>query len=151
MITPEEIEHWRHTWFTTQNAVLWVAGETPAGLRLPLPSGQRWAVPAPTSALPQTPAFFASERSVAAMDAVIRRVPAAGAFAEVLERNLFRDLRQEGGFSYSASTATEARGDGWTTLIAGIDALPEKIDAALGGFIDVLARLRAGRIEENDL
>src|SRR5258708_37446419 len=78
MITPEEIEHWRHTWFTTQNAVLWVAGEIPAGLRLPLPSGQRWAVPAPTSALPQTPAFFASERNVVAMDAVIRRVPAAG-------------------------------------------------------------------------
>lgn len=151
MITAEEIEHWRRTWFTTQNAALWIAGEIPAGLRLSLPSGQRWAVPVPTSTLPQTPAYFAAERNVVAMDAVIRRVPAAGAFAEVLERNLYRDLRQEGGFSYSASTATEPRGDGWTTLTAGIDALPEKLDAALGGFIDVLARLRAGRIEEGDL
>ena len=41
--------------------------------------------------------------------------------------------------------------DGWATITAAVDALPESLDAALGGFIDVLARLRAGRIERDDI
>jgi zinc protease len=151
MIEAEELDHWRRTWFTRENAVLWIAGQIPAGLRLRLPSGQRHSVPVPTSALPSTPAFFSSDRNVVAMDAVVRRRPAVSVFAQVLERSLYRDLRQEGSYSYAAAAATEPRGDGWTTLTAGADALPESLDATLGGFIDVLARLRAGRIDGDDI
>jgi predicted Zn-dependent peptidase len=151
MITAEELDHWRRMWFTRENAVLWVAGEIPAGLRLRLPEGQRRAVPAPTSSLPQRPAHFPEEHNVVALQTLVRRGPAVPVYAEVLERNLFRDLRQEGGYSYSVATDIEPRGDGWTTVTAGVDALPEKLDAALGGFIDVLARLRAGRIESADM
>jgi zinc protease len=151
MITAAELDHWRQTWFTTQNAVLWIAGEVPAGLRLSLPPGQRWALPAVTSTLPITPAYFESDRNVVMVDAVVRHTPAVAVFAEVLERNLFQDLRQEGGLSYSANASSDPRGDGWSTVRAAADALPEKLDGALGGFVDVLARLRAGRIDEHDI
>ena len=151
MISPDELDHWRRTWFTRENAVLWIAGEIPAGLRLRLPSGQRWGVPVATSALPSTPAYFSANHNMVAMDAVVRRRPAVNVFAEVLERNLYRDLRQEGGYSYTASASTDPRGDGWTTVTAGVDALPASLDATLGGFIDVLARLRAGRIDSEDI
>ena len=133
-ITPDELEHWRRTWFTRENAVLWIAGEIPASLRLNLPSGQRWRTPSPTSALPQTPAYFCSDRNVVAMDSVVARRPAASAYAEVLERNLFRDLRQDGGYSYSVGGGTDPRGDGWTTIVAGVDALPEKLGRGPGWF-----------------
>ncbi|MFD0594182.1 hypothetical protein ACFQZ4_18355 [Catellatospora coxensis] len=39
------------------------------------------------------------------------------------------------------------RGDGYATVSAYADALPEKQDAVLGGFVDVLARLRHGTID----
>jgi Predicted Zn-dependent peptidases len=71
--------------------------------------------------------------------------------AKVLGRELFRDLRQQGGYSYTATAVYESRGDGSATITALADALPDKQDAVLGGFVDVLAKLSAGRIESADL
>jgi predicted Zn-dependent peptidase len=151
-ITAEDLRQWASTWFTAENAVLWIAGDhVPTGLRLALPRGLRRPVPAPTSALPVVPAYFADGRTGVVMDAVVRTRSAAGVYAEVLERCLFRDLRQEDGVSYSAAADADPRGDGFATVLAAVDALPEKLDAALGGFVDTLARLRVGRIDQADI
>ena len=75
----------------------------------------------------------------------------AAVFAGVLERELFRTLRQEQGLSYTADAAYDWRGDEYAHIRALADALPEKQDAVLGGFLDVLAKLRVGRIEQADL
>ncbi|MFI6266184.1 M16 family metallopeptidase [Micromonospora sp. NPDC051006] len=151
-LTAEDLRQWAARWFTRENAVLWIAGDRiPAGLRLPLPAGVRQPVPAVSSALPQTPAYFVNGSRAVVLDAVVRRSTAASAFAGVLERELFRSLRQEGGLSYAIQAGYEPRGDGHATLRALADALPEKQDAVLGGFIDVLAKLRVGRIEQADL
>ncbi len=150
-IGPEHIQHWVRSWFTRENAVLWIAGAgVPAGLRLRLPSGVRRPVPAVTSALPRTPAYYSDGEGVV-MDAVVKRSTAASLFSGVLERELFRSLRQEGGYSYTATTDYDPRGDGYAVLTAYADALPEKQDAVLGGFVDALARMRIGRIEAGDL
>src|SRR5690606_40665827 len=63
--------------------------------------------------------------------------------AHVLERELFRSLRQEGGLSYTVVADYEPRDLTHAHLIALADALPEKQGAVLGGFIDVLAKLRS--------
>ncbi|MCI4062089.1 hypothetical protein MRQ36_05720 [Micromonospora sp. R77] len=123
----------------------------PAGLRLALPSGVRRPVPAASSALPHTPAYFVNGSRAVVLDAVVRRRTAASVFAGVLERELYRTLRQEDGVSYAINTGYQPRGDGHATLRALADALPEKQDALLGGFVDVLAKLRVGRIEQADL
>jgi hypothetical protein len=68
-----------------------------------------------------------------------------------LGRALFRALRQEGGYSYTATTGYESRRDGFAVVTAFADALPEKQDAVLGEFVDVLAGFQAGRIEHTDL
>lgn len=151
MLTPAELTHWTRTWFTRENAVLWVAGEIPPGLRLPLPSGRRMPLPQPTSALPATPAWFVNGPPAVVMDTVVPHGAPAAVFTEVLERALFHDLRQEGGLSYAVSSNYDDRGDGWATITAGADAHAEKLDAVLGGFVDTLARLRVGRIEERDI
>ncbi|MEU5944429.1 insulinase family protein [Micromonospora sp. NPDC047465] len=151
-ITAEDLRQWAARWFTRENAVLWIAGATvPAGLRLTLPTGVRQPVPAASSALPQTPAYFVGGSRVVVLDAVLRRRTATSVFAGVLERELFRSLRQEAGLSYQTTAAYEPRGDGHATLRALADALPEKQDAVLGGFVDTLAKLRVGRIEPADL
>ncbi len=151
-ITADDLRGWLATYFTRDNAVLWIAGDgVPAGLRLDLPAGTRRPAPAATSALPATPAYFAGPSRATAWDAVVRRSAAAGVFSGVLERELFRALRQEGGLSYTAQTNYEPRGDGYATIAAIADALPEKADAVLGGFVDVLAKLRVGRIDPADV
>lgn len=147
-ITPDDLRAWVAYWFTRENAALWIAGpDVPAGLRLTLPSGQRRPAPPPSSALPVRPAYFRGPANVVAWNAVVPRRPAASIFAGVLERALFRSLRQESGLSYTVQTDYDPRGDGTAVLTALADALPEKQDAVLGGFVDVLAAARVGRID----
>lgn len=152
MITPDELRAWAAAYFTRDNAVLWIAGrDVPAGLTLRLPGGSRRPVPPASSTLPVTPAYFSGDSQAVAMDAVVRSRTAASVFTGVLERELFRGLRQEGGLSYIASADYNPRGDGHAVITALADSLPEKQEAVLGGFIDVLAKLRVGRIEQADI
>ncbi|MEU4087924.1 insulinase family protein [Streptomyces aureus] len=149
---PEDVRRWAQTWFTRDNAVLWVAGERlPAGLSLTLPGGGRRPMPQVTSALPAAPAYFSDGTGGVLLDAVVADTTAARLYAGVLERELSRSLRQEGGYSYTAASDYAPRRDGFATVTAFADALPAKQDAVLGGFVDVLAGLRAGRIAQADL
>ncbi|MEU2611132.1 insulinase family protein [Micromonospora sp. NPDC007271] len=150
-LTEHDLRHWAARWFTRENAVFWIAGnQVPAGLRLALPPGVRQPLPRMSSALPHTPAYFVNGARAVVLDAVVRRRTAAGVFAGLLERELFRSLRQEDGLSYTVTAGYQPCGDR-ASLHALADALPEKQDAVLGGFIDVLAKLRVGRIEQADL
>ena len=151
-LTADDVRQWAATWFTRQNAVLWISSDNvPAGLRLRLPEGTRRPLPKPTSALPTTPAYFCDRANGVVFDAVVRRSSAASVFAAVLEREMYRSLRQEGGYSYTANTSYDPRGDDYATITALADALPDKQDAVLGGFVDVLAKLRVGAIDQADL
>lgn len=151
-LTPDDLRAWVARYFTKENAVLWVGGPTlPTGLRLNLPSGARQPVPAPSSALPAMPAYFSGSARVVGFEGIMRRSTAGSIFAGVLERELFRALRQEGGWSYTATASYDPRGDEYASIVALADSLPEKHDAVLGGFVDVLAKLRVGRIEQSDV
>lgn len=151
-VRPDDVREWAGTWFTRDNAVLWIAGERlPAGLSLKLPAGQRRPMPAVTSALPTAPAYFSDGKGGVLLDAVVTDTTAARLYAGVLERELSRSLRQEGGYSYTAASDYTSRRDGFATVTAFADALPAKQDAVLGGFVDVLAGLQVGRIAQADL
>ncbi|MEV0896157.1 insulinase family protein [Actinoplanes sp. NPDC049802] len=147
-LTPDHLRTWTAHYFNRQNAALWIAGPgVPAGLELKLPEGMRRPPPAPSSALPVRPAYFPGDSDVVAWDAVVDRGAGAAVFADVLKRSLFRSLRQESGLSYQVHTEYTPRTGGRAVLTAVADALPEKRDAVLGGFIDVLAAARLGRID----
>jgi predicted Zn-dependent peptidase len=144
-LTADQVRHWAETRFTRDNAVLFLtADRIPDGLDLTLPAG-------PSSALPVTPAYLRGEDGHLVFTSVVRRSTAAAVFAEVLGRALFQDLRQKGGYSYSAEADYSSRDADFATLTAYADALPQKQDAAVGGFVDAFARLRAGRIEQAEL
>ncbi|MFC9583747.1 M16 family metallopeptidase [Streptomyces yangpuensis] len=151
-ITAEDVRNWARTRFTAGNAVLWITSDTlPEGLDLTLPAGEWRPAPEPTSALPATPAYFQGADGVVVLSSVLPRSTAARLFADVLGKELFRELRQKGGYSYTASAEYHPRDTGHATLFAYADALPAKQDALVGAFVDVLAKLRAGRIEQADL
>ncbi|MGW2211029.1 M16 family metallopeptidase [Streptomyces sp. NPDC001781] len=148
----QDVWQWARSWFTADNAVLWIAGEhIPAGLSLKLPAGDRRAMPAVTSALPATPAYFSDGTGGVLLDAVVADTTAAWLYSGVLERELTRSLRQEGGYSYTAASDFTSRRDGHALVTAFADSLPAKQDAVLGGFVDVLAGFQAGRITQADL
>jgi hypothetical protein len=151
-ITEDDLRAWVARYFTRENAVLWVAGEAvPSGLALDLPSGTRQPLPPPSSALPSTPACFGGSAGLVAWDTLVPRAPAAAVFADVLERMLFRELRQESGISYAAQTDYQPLGREHVVITAAADSLPENSGAVLGGMVDVLATLRAGRVDPADV
>ncbi|MET8951604.1 insulinase family protein [Streptomyces sp. NPDC004533] len=151
-LTADQVRHWAETRFTRDNAVLWITGDhVPDGLDLTLPGGSRIPAPVASGALPVRPAYIRGDDGRVVFDAVLRRSTAAAVFADVLGRALFRELRQEGGFSYTADADYTPRDADFATLTAYADALPQKQDAVVGGFVDVFARLRAGRIEQAEL
>ncbi|MFJ3925735.1 M16 family metallopeptidase [Streptomyces sp. NPDC090022] len=151
-LTGHAVRAWAQEWFTRENAVLWMTTDTlPEGLDLTLPSGTWRPAPAPTSALPQTPAYFHGDDGGVVLSSVLPRSTRANLFTEVLGKELFRELRQKGGYSYTAAADYCVRDADHATVLAYADALPEKQGAVVGAFIDVLAKLRAGRIEQADL
>ncbi|MFJ7155718.1 M16 family metallopeptidase [Streptomyces sp. NPDC101118] len=146
------VRDWAAARFTRGNAVLWMTTDTlPEGLDLKLPAGPRHPVPAPSSALPVTPAHYPGEDGAMAMSTVVRRSVAATLFSDLLGKALFRDLRQKGGFSYTAQSDYTPRDPEYATITALADALPAKQGAVVGGFVDVLAALKAGRIDPEAL
>ena len=150
-LTPDDLRAWIARYFTSNNAVLWFSGSIPANLKVSLAPGVRQPLPAVTSALPTTPAWFEGPPRTVAMHTVVGRSAAAQVYADVLERELFRALRQEGGFSYTAATGYEPIDKDTAAIIALADANPEKQDAALGAFVDVVAKLRWGTFNQIDL
>ncbi|WP_239155895.1 insulinase family protein [Streptomyces sp. SID14446] len=151
-LSADAVRHWAQTRFTRDNAVLWITSDhVPEGLDLTLPTGTRFPAPAASSALPVTPAYIQGDDGHVVFDAVVRRSTAASVLGDVLGRALFQDLRQEGGYSYTAGCGYTPRDAHHATLTAYADSLEQKQDAVVGGFVDVLARMRAGRIEQAEL
>ncbi|MFI5494072.1 M16 family metallopeptidase [Actinoplanes sp. NPDC051859] len=151
-ITADDLRDWVARYFTRDNAVLWVAGDqVPADLRLSLPGGTRRPSPAPSSALPVTPACFGGPAGVVGWSAVVDHEPAGIVFADLLQRTMFRTLRQEAGMSYAAHTDYQPTGTDTALVTALADCLPDRQGAVLGAFVDELAALRVGRIDPADV
>ncbi|WAL66565.1 hypothetical protein ORV05_01735 [Amycolatopsis cynarae] len=150
-ISADDVRSWAGSWFTRQNAILWIAGErVPTELDLPLPEGTRRPAPEPRPVVASA-GYIESGTGRVIVESVIRRGMAGRVLALLLERELFRSLRQEGGYSYTATASYSQWGRDSATLTALADALPEQQDAVLGGVIDVLAQLKAGRLSAGEL
>jgi predicted Zn-dependent peptidase len=151
-ITAEDVRDWVSEWFVTGNAVMWITGAgIPPDLDLRLPPGPRRPVPVWSDILAATPAFCRGNPGGVLLDAVIPRSAAASLFANVASRALFRSLREEGGYSYTAQCEYEPIGVDTARVTMYADALEDAQAAATGGLVDVLAALRGGAVDANDL
>ncbi|MET9851721.1 insulinase family protein [Streptomyces sp. NPDC006450] len=151
-LTAEQVRDWARTRFTTGNAVLWItAGTVPEGLDLTLPAGGRLPAPEATSALPELPARFPGDDGSVTLTSVLPRSAAASLFTEVLGKQLLRELRRDSGYAYTATATYLPRDAGSATVVARAEALPQHQDAMAGAFVDVLAKLRTGRVDPSAL
>jgi zinc protease len=121
-----EIEAWRRRWFVAGNAVLWISGVIPRGLRVELPAG-----PAPAMAplrplgLP-LPGFVLGARGGIGLSLTGRRSDAAVVALDVLEHRLTQVLRHERGLSYGVTEAREWLDADLFHAWLAADALPEQ-------------------------
>lgn len=151
-ITADDVGDWVSEWFVTGNAVMWITGAgIPPDLDLRLPPGPRRPVPDWTEPLITTPAFCRGNPGGVLLDAVVPRSAAASLFAKVASRALFRALREEGGYSYTAQCEYERIGPDSARITMYADALEDAQAAVVGGLVDVLAALRGGAVDANDL
>ncbi|WP_051400066.1 M16 family metallopeptidase [Haloechinothrix halophila] len=138
----DELRDWSRRWFTRGNAALWlIGGPPPDGLRIDLPDGPRMPPPAPTDALPRTPATFPAPVNGVGWGGVVERSTAAKVYSELLGRRLHRELRIDSGLSYSPSAAYTPRDAEHAHIVAFADALPAAYDELVPAFTRVLDRL----------
>jgi zinc protease len=148
ILTKEQVRQWAVARFNRRNVVLWIAGDrVPDGLRLDLPDGDRWRLPRESSALPVTPAYFSTGSPLIVMEAQVPRTRAAVMHTRLLERALFRELRQNRGLSYTAAAMYTTDGRSRATLTTIVDALPDKLDDTLECFLGELTNLERQQID----
>lgn len=151
-LTPDAVRWWADQNFTAGNAAVWIAGDRlPEGLDLRLPPGPRRRPPVPTSALDETPAYFQLARRDATLQALIPRSTPSVLYTQILATALHAELRVRDGVSYSAHAEYSPRDADTATVGVIADALPDKVNSAASGMLDVLARLRWGTIGEDEL
>jgi zinc protease len=129
------VESWRRRWFVAGNAVLWICGAVPNGLRVELPPGPSLP-PAPLRPLGVAlPGFVTGGRGGVGLSLAARRSDAATVALDILQQRLTQVLRHERGLSYGVSASREwLDGDTFHAWLAA-DALPEQTASVAHGML----------------
>jgi hypothetical protein len=140
----EAVVAWSRDWFTRGNAVVWIAGPIPAGLRLALPDGPRRPIPPaiPIADLP-LPAWTAIRVPGIALGLHTPRTFDATIAGRILTKRLETHLRYELGRSYEVSIAYQPldADEALSSIFAScLDEDAEKVRAAFLATVDQLAR-----------
>jgi len=142
---------WAATRFGRENAVLWLSGEPPSGLRLPLGDGPRIPPPEPSSALDATPSWYVEGTSGAALLTTVDRTSAATALRHVLEKSLRARLRYDQGASYSPNVMYEPRDASTGHLWVVADAVEGHQRAVRDDLLTALEAVSGGLVDEQAL
>lgn len=144
------VRAWSAEWFTRDNAVLWIMSDhLPPGLELSLPAGRYHPIPE-ERVYPTTPAYINGGPGLL-IDALLPRSIEASLFTAVAVKTLFRALRTEDGLSYTVDGRYEPLDADTARVLIWADSLPEQQAAMIGGAIDAVAALRAGRFDPRDI
>jgi zinc protease len=150
-LTENELHGWTSQRFTSANAVLWLSGPPPAGLRLALPSGARLPPPTPEPRRFGGPAWFGIGDSGMALTALGEPGWPLGAAGRWLQRSLFARLRMQEGVAYKIALDYRPLSHDLAEIVALVDGLPEAAAEAAEGLLDVLADIAASPMPEGEL
>lgn len=147
----DDVRAWRSRWFTAGNAVLWIAGPWPDGLRIDLPAGS----PPPHEPLHPVavdlPGFVITGAGGIGVSSVARRSVCWHACVEIAQRQLTQVLRHESGLSYQVQAAVEDLGDGLMHTWLAADTLPEQLPAATHKLLSTVEGLVADGCPQTEL
>jgi predicted Zn-dependent peptidase len=133
---------WSRRFATRGNAVLWLSGPPPAGLRLHLPDGERIPARDPRRTIVEGyPAWFTGPDDGVSLDAILPRDVASAALAHVLRARLVDDLRSRRAVAYSPDTGSHRLTGDTLRLVAHTDLVPGRQSEAVRPFLEALERL----------
>jgi hypothetical protein len=122
-----EIDTWRRRWFVAGNAVLWIHGTIPYGLRIALPSGPAPAAPPLRPMATRLPGFVMAGGGGIGMSLAGRQSVAASVTLDILQERMKQVLRHDYGLSYGVTAASEPLDSDITHTWLVADALPEQV------------------------
>lgn len=136
---PAELEHWRRTWFSRGNAVVWMTAEPSADFALDLHDGPRISTPV-SDDIAQGPCWFHHDTNVVAFLVRPPRSHASTIGAQVIVEQLQRELRGQG-LCYSVDAAWHRLDLRRAALVVSCDTVPQRESELARGVVDVLDRL----------
>jgi hypothetical protein len=136
---PAELDHWRRTWFSRGNAVVWMTAEPTADFALDLHDGPRISTPV-TDDIAQGPCWFRHDTNVVAFLVRPPRSHASTIGAQVIIEQLQRDMRGQG-LCYSVDAAWHRLDLRRAALVVSCDTVPQRESELARGVVDVLDRL----------
>jgi len=142
-IDEDAVQSWAGHWFTAGNAVLWLSGRPPPGLRLPLAAGPRRPCPSPPAATVDLPTGIALRSKVVAITMLTGRTPVSLALANVAVRRAQEHLRTDLGVSYAVAADRLQLSVDVSHFTVTADALADHAQSVTDGLFDVLDRLAA--------
>lgn len=138
----DDVQAWADTRFTRQNAALWYLGRLPAGLRLPLPEGERWPLAEcePITPLPLPSCVFSGDRTVA-VGLICQRSFAITAARTLITHELHDRLRQEEGVVRTIEAEYTGLSRDAAQLSLAVPVLPEHTVTVGSVLLEVLHRM----------
>ena len=141
----EAVRDWAGRYTTRGNAVLWLSGPPPAGLRLHLPDGAYRPPPDPAaSVLPGFPAWFTDRPGGTALHTVLPRGWAVPALRRVLATRLVDELRVAQAVAYAPEVDYQPLTREVGQLVAVTDLVQGREADGVDAFLGVLRRLGGG-------
>jgi zinc protease len=146
-----QIADWRRRSFVASNAVLCIAGDIPAGLRIPLPEGARPEMEPLRPCELDLPAYLVAGRGGVGISLIADAGLASGAALAILQSRLTQQLRHQRSLSYQVTSASECLDPRLRHAWIAADALPDEVPMAAHVALTVLEELAADCATEQEL
>ena len=143
---PEPVAAWARRWHTRHNAVLWLSGPLPTGLRLVLPDGEPAPIPSiePIPGL-RFPSHMPWDGPGVSLSYVATRSSALNIVSNIAHRRARQQLRFEQGLVYDVAFDYEVIDPNTAHVSFTADCPQERVPSVAAGLIEILRDLaRAG-------
>ena len=139
---PGPVDAWIRRWFTRQNAILWLTGPVPAGLRLDLPDGEPAPTPDITTAPGVTfPAHLTWDGPAATLGYTAPRSSAIHIASSIAHRRARQQLRFDQGLVYDVELDYEPVAPSVAHVMLGASCPDERIRQVVDGFLGIVRGL----------
>jgi hypothetical protein len=138
-LTPDAIRHWSSERFNANNAAIWLTGDLPGDLRLHLPQGKRFPVPAATPLDRTTPTFYNLGNRSVVLSMLSTGGPAwaSDIVVSAMGERMRKRLRYEQSLAYETSVNTYSCGKRLVEIRAFADALVGNAEQAAASMVSI--------------